>query len=579
MPLGRKRRSRDVATVALWLAAWVAVFAMGARSVLDLAAFPSVYVTAPATAEGYPTLSGFRAHLEGRKSGLEVGDRLVRLDDLDLRGVGPAELFALVMTEVRGRAPRARIVFHRGEERGETSLSLGAARKFWWALPTSVAFAAVAALLRLRAPPSPLVRALFRAFMAAALFFASTAHASGSRAAVYAAMVVATLSTAALVPLALRAAQLFPRAVPPKGLWARAGPWAFAALGPASMSALYGLLFSPEIGYPAGAATAAAACAGLLRIGTRNYRRADVIGRRRFRWVVLGAYVGLAPPILVFALTAVDLRYVPLALASLSFTALTPVCVFIAVTRYDLFDIDRLLSATATYSVLIVALAVLVEVFVEPLGGAAARAVGIDPGSGQVALGVLLAAAVIPAQRRLRPHVERVLFAERHALERGIERLLEEIASGSDSGALLRLTGERLDSLLRPECYAVYRREGTLFAPVYARCETPAPSVGVDRPLAAALAGRVSPVEVEGGQLARAAGALGPVDQEILETLGTAVLVPVRPGGALSVFLSLGAKRSGDVYTGTDHALLSTVSHQLATRLADVDVGLRNQNG
>jgi adenylate cyclase len=52
-----------------------------------------------------------------------------------------------------------------------------------------------------------------------------------------------------------------------------------------------------------------------------------------------------------------------------------------------------------------------------------------------------------------------------------------------------------------------------------------------------------------------------------LETLQAEVVVPVRRSDALAAFLCLGPKRSGDVYTSTDLALLAavaeTVSHQL----------------
>ena len=60
---------------------------------------------------------------------------------------------------------------------------------------------------------------------------------------------------------------------------------------------------------------------------------------------------------------------------------------------------------------------------------------------------------------------------------------------------------------------------------------------------------------------------LSPFDNAALETLQVEVVVPVRSRGELTAFVCLGRKRSGDIYTGTDLALLSAVSDKMATQM------------
>ena len=69
----------------------------------------------------------------------------------------------------------------------------------------------------------------------------------------------------------------------------------------------------------------------------------------------------------------------------------------------------------------------------------------------------------------LRPLIERTFFAERQALQAGIDRLVSELSGAPDAGALTKLVGERLDELLRPAACVIYARGNDSFAPVFSR--------------------------------------------------------------------------------------------------------------
>jgi class 3 adenylate cyclase len=171
----------------------------------------------------------------------------------------------------------------------------------------------------------------------------------------------------------------------------------------------------------------------------------------------------------------------------------------------------------------------------------------------------------VPGQRRLRPRIERLFFRERWALERDIARLLEDLASCGEPDTLLATTGERLTAVLQPERCVLYGRVDDGFVPVFVRGMAAAPaSLPADSILVRALTERGTPVRVEPGRRGDAAA-------RALVVLDAAIALPVRRGGTLAAIVCLGPKRSGDVYTPTDQALLGAVADKVGAELARFD--------
>jgi hypothetical protein len=116
--------------------------------------------------ESYPAVTGefdplhFTDPLE--RAGLRPGDRLIRLGSADLRGVGAYGFFVRSRTS-GGRGLSAPLVYERGGERHETSLPRATYATFRPWLVASLAFAASALFLFLRARPTPMARAYFHA--------------------------------------------------------------------------------------------------------------------------------------------------------------------------------------------------------------------------------------------------------------------------------------------------------------------------------------------------------------------------------------------------------------------------------
>jgi class 3 adenylate cyclase len=254
-------------------------------------------------------------------------------------------------------------------------------------------------------------------------------------------------------------------------------------------------------------------------------------------------------------------------MASFWVAPLVPLSFVISVARFNLFDIDRLLSATASYNVLAVMLGAGALIVVPRIAEAVSGMAGVDPGTGQIVLSLALAVVLIPAHRLLRPQIDRLFFKERYALDHGIAELLPTLSSCTEMAELTERAGSGLQRLLRPEACVVYARAEHGYAPVFVEGRAVPPVFEAESPLVGTLRRRRGPLSLSASGRRADETPLGPFDRAALETLQAEVVVPVQRNEALAAFLCLGPKRSGDVYTSTDLALLAavaeTVSHQL----------------
>jgi GAF domain-containing protein len=93
---------------------------------------------------------------------------------------------------------------------------------------------------------------------------------------------------------------------------------------------------------------------------------------------------------------------------------------------------------------------------------------------------------------------------------------------------------------------------------------------GLDLPLLedpSGLATRLAPIPLDNRGDSTKPLVTSPETAIAFEQLGAALLVPLRPGGEATAFVCLGGKRSGDVYTTTDRALLASVGHAASAAL------------
>jgi signal transduction histidine kinase len=284
------------------------------------------------------------------------------------------------------------------------------------------------------------------------------------------------------------------------------------------------------------------------------------------KWILYGGLVATAPLIAtqLVPLLAPDFAYFEELFGwSALITIAGPLGLLIAVGRYNLFDVDRLIGATAAYSIVAVGFLGLVLTIVPALANALAEASGLHAGTLRIALALAAAAVVVPANRRLRPQIDRWFFPERHALERGVRDLVRSLASAETEAEVWEVVSRRIEALLRPESLVLCTRDAGAGAGF-------APADGADAPRFAARGAVALALERSGAPVPLAqetSSALEPAARDALRALGASIAVPIRRARDLAACLLLGPKRSRDVYTPTDLALLATVAESASAEL------------
>ena len=162
---------------------------------------------------------------------------------------------------------------------------------------------------------------------------------------------------------------------------------------------------------------------GVLSVVLR-FRRAQGVERQQLRWVALGGWAVLLS--VVTALTSVVPQGVSGPISTLGIVAV-PVCVGVAVLRYRLYDLGRVVSRTVSYAVLTALLLTVYFVVVT----AAAR-LAPDGSSVAVAASTLAVAALFqPLRRRVQTIVDRRFNRARYDSDRTVDsfsrRLRDEV--------------------------------------------------------------------------------------------------------------------------------------------------------
>ncbi|MEB2343902.1 MAG: hybrid sensor histidine kinase/response regulator [Deltaproteobacteria bacterium] len=517
---------------------------------------------------GYPRVGGYRVETDSSGSRLLPGDRLLSVGTTDLRGAGFIGFDAAALAAT-GPLGEARLVFERDGVRTEGSIRARARPYPWSRVPPLVASFLFCALVLLRAPGSPDAQRFFAAVMSYGIVQAQ--FYGGPAWQTWLSLGIWNLGAPIASVLMLRWATYFPAEVA-----ASARPWwGWAWLGlalwiPIRLSYLRGGPLPPAWLPLVSQALHALFIVGTIALLLRNYAHADPVGRRRLKWVLWGCAVGSAPLVLAQAslLLWPGWQGFPAAFAlGTTWTTLAVAGMLVAIARYNIFDIDRLLTATAS-STLVGAAFLGGLLFVLPeLARALAAWAPIGEGPARALLALALAAPLVPAYRRLRPGIERIFFPEQRERERGMEQLLHDLSQCAARSEVLDLVSERLPGVMRPRSCVVYAANGERLEPVPVRGTAPSGSLLRRGPLTLALERDPRPVVVDERAFTRAVPDLAPAERDELLAREAAVLVPLRCGKDLAGFVVLGAPRSGDVYTSGDLTLLAALAQKASAEL------------
>ena len=556
-------RTRELALLGFLVAIWVVCFALFVREGLH-GGPPQTHllVGPPDGADAYPIVARLRPGYRMAADGVRPGDRLIRVGDRDLRGSMPWTVYARIYAAASGTS--VRVEHERDDHRFVSVEHLVGDGSPWRDAVVAFGFAFTAVLVLWRAPGSRMVRSFAAATLVWTLTWLRFQGPVVDQ--TYAYLAVRTIAGCLWAPLMLRAAFHFPEGAWPRDRRLPLWPWIFAVLGLTWTSKWMGIPFSHELGTRANPAVGSLLIAAVLLVATHNYRRANALGRRQVRWILLGAYVGTAPVLLGDVAAVIRPDLAEWWHASQAFLIAIPISIVIGVTRSNLLDIDRLITGAASYTLMFLVFGAGIFAAVPWLAAQASARAGIDPMVVQVGAGAVFAFCVMQLEPILRPRIERMFFAERQALQAGIGRLVADVADAPDATSLARLVGERLNALLRPASCVIYVRGEQVFAPVFTRGTVMTPHFDVNSSLLAALAERPSAVDLERGRVL--GNRTGSADLAALGSLAAAVLFPVTHEQELAAFVVLGRKRSGDIYTPTDLALLGLVGASVSTSIA-----------
>ena len=255
--------------------------------------------------------------------------------------------------------------------------------------------------------------------------------------------------------------------------------WAVAAAvggGVLSMAAVVqpGRLVSFGIDNPVGlhgpagtVATALNSLGGVLHVGglvaalvclVLRFRSSRGVERQQLRWVAVGAaatVVGLLA--VVGLLTLEEQGILPgawVVAIALSLPCL-PVAMAVAVLRYRLWDLDRLISRTLTYT-LVTALLVVPALLIVP----AASQLAAGSGSLAVAAATLTAVALFqPLRRRVQSLVDRRFNRRRYDAARTVEHFAARLRDQVDLDALHDELLAVVDQTMQPTTASLWLRE------------------------------------------------------------------------------------------------------------------------
>jgi hypothetical protein len=188
-----------------------------------------------------------------------------------------------------------------------------------------------------------------------------------------------------------------------------------------------------------------------------RYRKAGVIEKLQLKWFLLAGASFMAALVTEVVLSAMGFDETPLPLdiwISLSIVAI-PVAATLAVLRYRLYEIDRIVSRTVTYVVVIVLLAVVYAV------GLTALTSLLDTDSPLIVAGSTLAVAALfnPLRRRVQRGVDHRFNRSRYDAERVMDGFSGSLRDEVDPDRVVTGWLSVVNETMHPSSAGIWVRE------------------------------------------------------------------------------------------------------------------------
>ncbi len=198
-----------------------------------------------------------------------------------------------------------------------------------------------------------------------------------------------------------------------------------------------------------------------------RFRRSSGVSRQQLKWLALGGIGTFAGVLLTFAPADNVVFMLPVVVLMLAL----PVTIGMAILRYRLFDIDRLISRTLSYLLLTGLLAAVYTAGVVLLHPLVARVTG----ESQLAIAIstiAVAALFRPARRRIQAAVDRRFNRARYDAQRVVDEFSAELRNQVDLDRLNDQLLAVVGATMAPARAALWLRAGVRQAPLATNVRT-----------------------------------------------------------------------------------------------------------
>ena len=189
-----------------------------------------------------------------------------------------------------------------------------------------------------------------------------------------------------------------------------------------------------------------------------RFRRGTGLERQQVKWLAL--VVGALPVVLLAVFLADTVLGAPANLASMAFylwAAAVPVAMSIAILRHGLYEIDRIVSRTVSYGLVVAVLGAVYVAGVVGLGTAVSAVTGQEGSDLVVAASVLAVVALFrPVRARVQTAVDRRFNRTGYQARLAVDRFADDLRDEVDLGALSRMTAETAAVTVQPDRVSVW---------------------------------------------------------------------------------------------------------------------------
>ena len=191
-----------------------------------------------------------------------------------------------------------------------------------------------------------------------------------------------------------------------------------------------------------------------------RYTRSDSVGRQQIKWLMFPVVVAIVVAVLGSLRDLLGWRTISAAIdvlqvGGLLAVALIPVAITVAVMRYGLYDLGRIVNRTVVYGLLAVLLGLVYS-------GSVLLLTAILPGSDNplgVAMSTLAAAVLFnPIRRRVQGFVDRRLYRQSYDPDRMKEEFQERLRESVHPETVARHLVEAANDALKPEMLGIWIR-------------------------------------------------------------------------------------------------------------------------